>query len=97
MILCLNAGSKLNTFGSFEYDFFSRWADLDLSLELSNRDAFEQISKKEKLKVLQSFLNDVIRRGASLHFVTCVIYYYYLACVSMIYCLYLVLLEEGKP
>ena len=74
--LLSNAGARLSAFGSFESNFYSRWADLDLSLELSNKYAFEKISKREKVKILRSFMNNVIYRGDSLHFVTCLIFCY---------------------
>ena len=74
--LLSNTGARISAFGSFESNFYSRWADLDLSLELSNKYAFEKISKREKIKILRSFMNNVIYKGGSLHFGTCLIFCY---------------------
>eukprot|EP00250_Pteridium_aquilinum_P019367 c24401_g1_i1 orf=3-1478(-) len=59
-------GATLSTFGSFESNFYSRWADLDLSLELPNIGTLLEpvsINKKLKVKTLNSLLRTLTRKG----------------------------------
>lgn len=54
-------GATLSTFGSFESNFYTRWSDLDLSLELPDRN--EPIGKKLKMRVLNSLMKTLMRKG----------------------------------
>lgn len=57
-------GATLSTFGSFESNLYTRWADLDLSLELPERMTLPQpISKKVKVKILNALSRTLIRKG----------------------------------
>ncbi|KAI5063866.1 hypothetical protein GOP47_0020536 [Adiantum capillus-veneris] len=66
-VLCLMnsfRGSTLSTFGSFESNLYTRWADLDLSLELPDRSTLLQpISKKVKVKILNALSKTLARKG----------------------------------
>ncbi|MCO5563984.1 hypothetical protein L7F22_017639 [Adiantum nelumboides] len=57
-------GATLSTFGSFESNLYTRWADLDLSLELPDRSTLVQpISKKVKVRVLNALSRTLTRKG----------------------------------
>ncbi|KAH7388418.1 hypothetical protein KP509_16G074700 [Ceratopteris richardii] len=57
-------GARIYAFGSFESNLYTRWADLDLSLELPDTGVWLQgVSKRTKAKVLESFWRILIRKG----------------------------------
>lgn len=57
-------GATISPFGSFESNFYTQWADLDLSLELPESiDMRRPIGKSQKVKALKLLMTILIKRA----------------------------------
>ncbi|GMH19067.1 hypothetical protein Nepgr_020908 [Nepenthes gracilis] len=64
-------GATVEPFGSFLSNLFTRWGDLDISIELSNGSYISSVGKKQKQTLLRDVLKALRKRGGlrSLQFV----------------------------
>ncbi|KAL3521132.1 hypothetical protein ACH5RR_019281 [Cinchona calisaya] len=56
-------GATVEPFGSFVSNLFTRWGDLDISIELSNGSHISSAGKKHKQTLLGDVLNTLRRKG----------------------------------
>ena len=57
MYFTFGTGATVEPYGSFVSNLFTRWGDLDISIELSNGLHISSAGKKQK----QTFLGDVLK------------------------------------
>lgn len=57
------AGATVEPFGSFVSNLFTRWADLDISIELPNGSHISSLGKKRKQALLGDVLKALTRQG----------------------------------
>ncbi|CAL5203141.1 unnamed protein product [Lathyrus oleraceus] len=61
-------GATVEPFGSFVSNLFTRWGDLDISIELLNGSHIASAGKKQKQTLLVTFLKALRMKGGCMHF-----------------------------
>lgn len=56
-------GATVEPFGSFVSSLFTRWGDLDISIELSNGFHISSVGKKQKVTLLGDLLKALRMKG----------------------------------
>lgn len=69
----LYAGATVEPFGSFVSDLFTRWGDLDISIELANGSYIASAGKKHKQNLLEDVLKALKSKGIILLSIGCLL------------------------
>lgn len=65
--ITLCTGATVEPFGSFVSNLFTRWGDLDISIEILTNSFISNMTKKEKQNYLKDVLKALRSKGNSLH------------------------------
>lgn len=66
MARMMQTGATVEPFGSFVSNLYSKWGDLDISVELPNGSLISSAVRKWKLKLLKDIQKALQRRGSVL-------------------------------
>lgn len=61
-------GATVEPYGSFVSNLFTRWGDLDLSIELANGSYIPSAGKKHKQTLLRDLLKALRKRGTLIYY-----------------------------
>lgn len=61
--LMVETGATVEPYGSFVSNLFTRWGDLDISIELANGSYIPSAGKKHKQTLLKDLLKALRKRG----------------------------------
>lgn len=65
--LIFGTGATVEPYGSFVSNLFTRWGDLDISIELSNGSHISSVGKKQKQVLLGDILKALRMKGKFLY------------------------------
>lgn len=85
--LTVETGATVEPYGSFVSNLFTRWGDLDISIELANGSYIPSAGKKHKQTLLKDLLKALRKRGISSITLVCLCMHSIILCILLNHCM----------